>query len=288
MLIFDSNYVGWNSATAILKGLNKGLSYKGERTEVIYQFVKRILELSKRFESQQVVFCWDSPNNKRKDIYPTYKANRHNNEEQTEEAEESFDNIFRQFQEIKEFVLPELGFSNVFEVNGFESDDLIAKIVQHYNQENTVIISSDEDLYQLLNENCSIYSITKKQTMTEEVFKRHYGITPKQWIDVKAIGGCHSDNVKGVGGVAEKKSIDYLTGKLNKGQTFLHIKNSQDIIDRNIRLVKLPFEGTPLPRIRNDQTTLSKFKDICKEFGFQSLLDEKTYSLWQTYICRKK
>ncbi len=287
MLIFDCNYVGWNSATAILKGNSKGLSFNGSRTEVIFQFIKRIVELANRFESQQIVFCWDSPDNKRLEIYPEYKEKRRKNrEEHVEENIEAYNEIFRQFTEIKSFVLPTLGFSNIFEVNGFESDDIIANIVNHKNEnQNIIVISSDEDLYQLL-DNCAIYSISKQQTMTKEIFIRHYGITPFQWIAVKAIGGCRSDNVQGVEGVGETKSIDYLKGKLNKGKVFLRIENSEEIIKRNLRLVRLPFENTPLPKIRPNYLSLDKFKFICDEFGFESLKTEKIYSMWKNIAAR--
>lgn len=277
-LIFDCNYICWNVAHAF----SKGLSYKGGRTEVIFGFVKQLLSLSERFEADQIAFCWDSKQNKRKEIYPEYKTNRH--KDLSEEEQEGISIIFPQFEEIK-LMLPELGFSNVFELNGYESDDIIARLVLDKYDKETVVISSDEDLFQLL-DHCSIYSISKKQTMTKDVFQRHYRIEPKEWVDVKAIAGCKSDYVKGVKGVGEKKAIDYIKGSLNKGMAFLSIQNSKEVIDRNYRLVRLPFEGTPAPRIRSNHLSLSEFKIHCKGYGFDSICNEETWSRWGRIMSR--
>jgi DNA polymerase-1 len=279
-IVVDSNYVCWTSAFAA----SKGLSYVGTRTEVIYLFLKQLFSIFENFEPAQAIFCWDSRASKRKEIYPEYKANRR--KDISEEDKEALNLVYEQFTELKSYILPAMGFSNVFEVAGYESDDLIAStVINQTNPEKPIVISSDSDLYQLL-DHCSIYAITKAQTMSKEIFTRQYGITPQQWVMVKAIAGCGTDNVKGIGGIGEKKAIGYLTGKLNHGKMFLKIENSMDIVDRNLRLVGLPFAGTPVPKMHKNSLTIAKLQEICKTYGMASLVEKKNLLRWEKIISR--
>ena len=281
LLIFDSNYISWTCAFA----LSRGMTYSGNRTEIIFGFMKQIIALTENFEATQIVFCWDSRESKRREVYPEYKGNRR--KELTEEEKESLSLVYKQFDEIRLTVLPELGFWNIFTLSGYESDDLIANIVldPKNNHDQIVVISSDSDLYQLLNW-CSVYSITKAQTMDKEIFTRHYGISPEEWIHVKAIAGCNTDNVKGVGGIGEKKAISYLKGNLNHGKMYFKIINSQDVIDRNLALVTLPYAGCPSPKIRKNNLTIDKYKMICETYGMESLLEKKNLARWTRIIER--
>lgn len=281
LLVIDCNYVAYVCAFA----LSRGMTYRGGRTEVVFGFLKQLFSLCENFEATQIAFCWDSRQSKRREIYPEYKSNRR--KDSTEEEQEARALVYAQFEDLKKEILPFLGFSNVFEISGYEADDLIAALVQRnlYEAGQTMVISSDADLYQLLDE-CSLYSITKHQTTSLDVFQRHYGIGPLQWIMVKAIAGCGTDNVKGIVGIGEKKAIDYLTGKLNHGKMFLKIKESEDIIYRNLSLVELPFAGTPTPNIRRNSLMVENFHVVAKTYGMDSLLEKKNLIRWEKIISR--
>jgi 5'-3' exonuclease len=280
-LILDCNYVSYVCAFA----LSRGMSYRGSRTEVIYGFMKQLFSLFENFEASQVVFCWDSRVSKRREIYPEYKSNRH--KDLSEDEKESRELVYDQFDEIKKNVLPFLGFANIFEVSGYESDDLIASLVKsnHHDPGQTIVISSDADLYQLLGK-CSLYSITKAQTTDIDIFKRHYGISPEQWVEVKAIAGCSTDHVKGVVGIGEKKAIAYLTGKLARGKMLQKILESQGIIKRNIPLVELPFAGTPTPKLRRNSLMMDNFMIVAETYGMASFLEKKNLIRWEKIISR--
>ena len=71
-IIIDSNYLCYINKFS----LSNGLSYLGHRTEIIYGFVKNIIELADKFESSNIIFCWDSKKSLRREIYPNYKLNR--------------------------------------------------------------------------------------------------------------------------------------------------------------------------------------------------------------------
>ncbi|MBW2632187.1 MAG: hypothetical protein JRC90_10630 [Deltaproteobacteria bacterium] len=70
------------------------LTYDGKATGIIYGFLQTVLYLQKQFESNRVVFCFDSRYNIRTDLLPTYKANR--KREFVDETEHLFIKDFRQ------------------------------------------------------------------------------------------------------------------------------------------------------------------------------------------------
>lgn len=264
-VIIDSNYLCYVQKFA----LSEGLSYRGGRTEIIFGFIKTILDLSRKFETNKFIFCWDSKKSLRREIYPLYKSNRRNN--LTEEEEESNRIAYAQFDKLKT-ILPKMGFNNVFEEEGYESDDIIASLVMDGALGRTVIISSDKDLYQLL-EWCSLCNY-RGAAYSKEMFVREYGIEPCRWKDVKAISGCSTDNVKGADRIGEKTAIKYLKGELKEyNQTFKKIHFFDSDLTR--RLTTLPFEGCPdfKSRLRKDECTPDKFRKVFEEFGFKSLLD---------------
>ena len=84
LVIVDSNYIGYVSAFA----LSQGMSYRGSNTEVIFGFLRQIISIAIKFQPDQIAFCWDSRNSKRKEILPEYKENR--KKDRTEEEKESF------------------------------------------------------------------------------------------------------------------------------------------------------------------------------------------------------
>lgn len=269
-LIIDANYCCYVSKFAY----SKGLTYLGNSTEIIFGFLRKLLELAEQFETKKFIFCWDSPKLFRKDIYPEYKANRHI--EKTPEEKEADILAYKQFDEIRKIILPELGFKRNYQVEGYESDDLIASIVKN-GSEKYVVVSSDEDLFQLL-DYCSLFHLTHKNLTTKRIFEREYKISPSKWVDVKCITGCSTDNVKGIFGVGQVNAIKYLKDELGKETAkYKSIIGNPEIIERNRKLIELPFEGLSFQDfIPTELFYKNKFEEIFKKYGFKSMLDGST------------
>jgi|ADurb_H2B_03_Slu_FD_contig_31_952612_length_5191_multi_7_in_0_out_0_3 DNA polymerase-1 len=272
-IIFDSNYVCYVHKFA----LSQGLTYRGGRTEIIFGFLKTIFDMAERFESSKFFFCWDSRESFRRQIYPEYKINRRR-EDRTEEEKRQDRIAYHQFDLIREKVLKSLGFANIFQVEGYESDDIIASLVKNnFPEETNVVISSDNDLLQLL-ENCSLYNISKRSLTTKDEFTRNYGISPEEWGKVKSIAGCSTDNVSGVYGVGEKTAAKYLSGKMKEGKIKQRIESEEGIkiLENNSALVVLPFPGIPIFDVsEKDSFSLDKFIRVFEKYGFESLSQEK-------------
>lgn len=255
------------------------LSFEESKVGIIFGFLRQILSVSKRLNSNKFLFCWDSRSRKRIEIYPQYKANR--KKEKTGEEIELDEIAYAQFSALRTEILPFIGFRNNFLVEGFESDDIIARIVKDNNND-FVIVSTDSDLYQLLTNNVSMLISNDKPLITKDYFKKTYGISPSQWVDVKAIAGCSSDNVTGLKGVGVKTAIKYLRGELSsRGRSNRVIEAGNSIIELNRKVVRLPFDGIGSFKIKKDEFSFDNFLTICKKYGFNSFLSKETLGNWK-------
>lgn len=276
VIVVDSNALAYRSKYSM-----RGLSHEQQETGVIFGFMVEILRLAKMFETTRFVFCWDSKKSYRKEDYPKYKYKRHDKSKKTSEEIYMDQVAFLQFDMLRKYVLPMFGFRNVFLKSGYEGDDLIANIVLN-NKGEFIIVSNDEDLYQLL-DHAPIYSLKHKKLFTKDDFVKEYTITPREWIDVKSIAGCHTDNVEGIKGIGEKTVIKYLKDQ-TKDSINQRIENHREMIKRNRKLVKLPYrlEGEPMdkitPTFKNEKFSMSRFHNLCDEFSFQSF--KRSTTLW--------
>jgi 5'-3' exonuclease len=254
-----------------------GLSHRDIATGVIFGFISRILSLSKAFSTNDFVFFWDSRHSYRRERYSWYKQRR-KPEELTKQERAEFAVAFRQFNKLRRTILPRIGFANVFLQRGCEADDLIAQYIRNYPVGDYIIVSADEDLYQLLCPYVRMFSPSRQKMMTKGRLLDEYGVVPKQWIDVKCLAGCRSDKVPGIRGIGEKTAIKYLTGKLkptSKAWSSITSKQGKAVVKRNRWLVELPLPNTRESKLvyRSDTFDLKEFKMVCRKYGMRSFLD---------------
>ena len=106
-----------------------------------------------------------------------------------------------------------LGFT-VVELEGFEADDIIGTVSRMGNNDvHSYVLTGDRDSLQLINDNTSVILVKTKEDIVynEEIFVAEYGVTPTQFIDVKAIMGDSSDNIPGVSGIGEKGAFKLIS-----------------------------------------------------------------------------
>jgi DNA polymerase-1 len=263
----------------------KGLSHDEKQVGIVFGFIKQILSLANKFYCSKFIFCWDHRNSYRKIEYSSYKDSRR--KEQTEEQQKDMLDAFRQFDEIREILLPMMGFKNNFQQSGYEADDLIALIVKRFPEE-TIIVSTDNDLLQLIHadrfHSVKIYNF--KEIVGDAEFRnKWFGLDPIKWANVKAIAGCGSDEVKGIVGVGNTTAAKYLAG-ISKGKSVEKIESEENkqIAARNYPLVALPYANGLKPInikwINPDDISIDKFKAIFGQYGFKSLLKEDEILRW--------
>ena len=100
----------------------------------------------------------------------------------------------------------------IFEQEGFEADDILGTLSALAEQNGIVpvVVSGDRDLLQLAGESLKVRIPKTKggRTETEDYYaadvQAKYGVTPTEFIDMKALMGDASDNIPGVPGIGEK------------------------------------------------------------------------------------
>ena len=264
------------------------LSHEEKKTGVIFGFLQRILFLADKFDTNQFVFCWDSRKNYRKLIYPEYKANRR--KDLTEQEEIDYTLAFKQFDTLREKVLPGLGFGNVFQQNGYEADDLIAEAVLHTDGE-FIVVSTDKDLYQLLHK-CDIYNQRTKKIITHKDFHKLYDIHCSDWVRIKSLMGDSGDNIPGILGVGIVKATQHIKNELSEGKIKDRIlsEESIELTLRNLKLVELPYHGIKKVKMimKEDDFNREKFIDVFVDYGFESFLKKDSLDKWQTSFAKHR
>jgi len=271
VLIIDSNYI-----CHYVFYKQGHLSYKGKSTGIIYGYLSQLLELLRLFKPLHIAFVWDSRKSARKVLYPNYKEKRGKVVGTT--TMRMGEQEHEQMEQLRESILPMIGFKNVFMQIGYEADDVIASLCKNIENEaehSAVIVSSDEDLYQLLSINTAIYKVRSNTLYTVEDFWNDWpGLAPASWAMVKAIGGCKTDEIEGIPGVGETFSYYYIVGNMKKirgKDAMIDSEQGKEIIARNIPLVTLPFEGTKDYEMDYyEKRRLSGFIELCNLFGFKS------------------
>ena len=270
ILIIDSNALGYRALYT-----TGNLSHEKSRTGVIFGFLHQVFKIAKKYKSNHIIFCWDSKQSFRKIIYPEYKSGRLKKKKELSGKEKyNLNDAYRQFGLLKREILFKLGFVNVFMEPGYESDDLIAAITKNKKNE-YIIFSNDSDLYQLISDNVSYHDLGKDKLVTKKIFRKEHGIDPDYWAEVKAIAGCATDDVLGIKGIGDNRAIDYIQGRLNSGKLFERIKEGKDngVIERNRKLVYLPFDDDIKLRIKKNEFKREKFIEVFNRHSFRSFLE---------------
>lgn len=258
------------------------MEYEDEYTGIIYQFFSMMMTLYKKYDDPSFCFAWDSSKSERIRYFPKYKWNRRHKEKKPEQIILQ-DNCYPQFNMLRKEILPDVGWINNFHQVGYEGDDIMASVIFNNTFDvKPILVSGDEDMFQLLNK-CSIHIPSKKLLMTKNKFFEEYGIDPNDWVKVKQIGGCSTDEVPGVKNVGEGRAIAYLTGRMTRKSKFYQdIKDNQELIDFNHQLVNLPYPGTRKLTLQTQDLDCGILYEWFKRFGFKSLL--KKFGDWERFL----
>jgi len=265
-MVVDGRYLCYR--TKYSRGGN--LSYNGVNTGVFYGFFNTLQSIANKHLVTNTVIMWDiSKIGIRNDEFDGYKQ-RENKALTPEELEEKvkFEEAYLTLTE----VCGQLGFAD-YTLPMYEADDLIALWCKQYSKGTNIIITRDEDMYQLITDNTYLYDPDKKIMKNLQWFTRTYGITPKQWIDYKAIAGCKSDTVPGIPGMGEVRTLAYLKGD----KTYVDkIKQHQDLYELCYKLVILPHPSLSNYWLPYKETKMieNNFTQFCFDYGMVSFIEK--------------
>lgn len=195
-------------AFAAIGWVNKDLSHIGGLTG----FLRSLGYVIKLVRPTRVIIVFDgqgSSTNKRY-IYPEYKANRGltrvTNWDSFESQQDESDAITEQLVRLV-FYLKTLPI-DLLSIDKIEADDVIGYISQKLSGEVT-IMSSDRDYLQLVSDNITIYSPTKKKFYDHDLVITEYGVSPNNFLTQKILLGDSGDNIPGVKGLGSKTMLKH-------------------------------------------------------------------------------
>ena len=189
-------------------GLPDLTNAEGLHTNAIYGFLTIMFKLLEEEKPEYLTVAFDvhAPTFRHK-MYAEYKGTR----------KPMADELRQQVPVIKE-VLHAMGVKTI-ECAGLEADDLIGTLSNRCENEGmeVTVISGDRDLLQLATEHVKIRIPKTKQGKTEiedyyaKDVEERYQVTPKEFIDLKALMGDTADNIPGVPSVGEKTATKIIT-----------------------------------------------------------------------------
>lgn len=279
LVILDSNSL-LNRAFYALPPMNNS---KGQPTGAVYGFTMMLFKILDDIKPDYIAAAFDkSKVTFRTEEYAEYKAGRKKMPEELAQQFEPVKDILRAFN------------IGIFEIQGYEADDIIGTISKRFESMDTevIIYTGDRDALQLVSEYTRVM-FTKKGITDIDIYdislvNERYGLEPSGIIELKALMGDASDNIPGVKGIGEKtalkllheyktveniyENIDNISGKkLNE-----NLKQYKDDAFMSKRLAtidrEVPIE-VDIDRIKISDLDTNRIVELFKEYEFKSLLN---------------
>lgn len=191
---------------------SRWLTKSGEPTAGTYGFVSVLFKIMEQDQPDYLAVSFDVGRTFRDDLFADYKGTR----------EKMPDELAVQIERINEVVaafnIP------ILTAEGYEADDVLGTVAKQAAAQgvSVKIVTGDRDLLQLADKHITInlagQKLSEATDFGPDEVKAKYGLTPKQYIDYKALVGDKSDNIPGVAGVGEKTATELLQnyGSLEK------------------------------------------------------------------------
>lgn len=250
---------------------------KGLPTNAVYAYIQMLLKIIAEEKPSHIMVAFDKGKTFRHESYDDYKGGRNETPKELKEQIPYAKKVTRA-----------MGIT-VEEIENYEADDIIGTYSKKIDEE-VLVVSSDRDLLQLISPNVKMKLLKMKDYVyyNEKSFYEDYGIKPIEIIDLKALMGDSSDNIKGVAGIGEKtalklikeyhtidnlyKNIDDLKGKVKE-----NLLNDKESAYKSLELATIyldvPIEVN-LEKIAYKGSNEEELNSLLKELEFNSLINK--------------
>ena len=250
----------------------------GTPVGAVYGFTNMVIKLLASLDVSHVAVVFDSGSKTfRNDIYPAYKANR----------PPCPPDLIPQFPIIRQ-AAESLDLA-ILEKVGFEADDLIATLAKKSYQDGfeILIISSDKDLMQLINDKTHMYDAMKNKIIGAKEVEEKFLVGPNKVLDILALMGDASDNIPGVRGIGPKTAAELIKqfgsfDNLLANIDLIQPPRRQELIRQNVEnakmskiLVTLKEDvelGIEIDELKLKAISAKKLISFLQEQGFHSLV----------------
>lgn len=269
-ILVDANMMAHRQYHAYKKQ-QLSIEHNGEiiETGMLFGTLKTLIYLQKQYKSKRIIFLYDSRHSFRKNISSEYKSTR----------KEKSDSFLTQFC-LTTGVLSYLGLKQI-KAEDYEADDLIATWITHRieDDEQTLIISTDKDLYCLLQSNIHMLLHSPKQRLfTSQDFKDKFKFDKSYFPVFLALTGDSVDCIMGLKGIGPKTATKIITKYNGNAKTIAEQFSQEDkerfllnmmlvALKRNIKTSKML--GMPISR------SIKDFWEIIGDLNFKSMFLDK-------------
>lgn len=253
----------------------------GLSTEAVYIFNNMLRKLTKAYAPAWLAAVFESEGpTLREQEFAAYKANR------AETPPDLIEQIPYTRRLLEAMRIP------ILEFPGYEADDVIGSLARRTADAGiaVVIVSSDKDLLQLVDERISMLNPAKDDTWYDPAkVKEFLGVYPHQVPDLLALKGDAVDNIPGAPGIGDKGARDLIEqfgsveAALDRAaevqrkayRESLQTYREQILLSKRLATVAtaVPIE-VPLESLRVREPDLAALKALYKELEFHSLLRE--------------
>ena len=289
LLIIDGN----NLAHRVF-GVHRHLQYQGKPTGLLFGFFQSLIGLKKRYTDHHFVIAWDSTGSERRDreskeayesgIIPSvYKASRI--EARKDEPDEQLKSMISQKVALHRY-LPSVKVQTI-KAYGYEADDISYTLALGNKPNQTTIVTSDKDFYQVIDDDITIVNDMKGEEWDRAKLIDEFGFEPKLWVDAGAIMGDKSDEIHGAPDWGPKTTFKYVAefGDMDSVITAVQAKpkrtNREESLLSHIERVRIArslkqMDIVPnLPELMyNGDFNVNAIKSIFAKFGFVKLMRE--------------
>lgn len=245
---------------------------KGIFTNGIYGFLNMLDKINADYNPKYMCVVFDRKEKTfRKDMYEEYKGNRM----------KFPDELSVQFPILKD-ILTKMGIK-VLDKAGFEADDLAGTLTT-INTEGVkkLLITGDKDYLQLIKDDTDVI-ITKRgvsefDTYNKDKMNEVYGLSPDEFIDLKALMGDQSDNIPGIYGIGEKTALKILS----EYRTIENLYEHADELSKNKTNQRI-IEGKDMAFLSKKLATIVKDVDISMNIEDYKIKDQDNEALREVY-----
>ena len=243
---------------------------KGKDIRGVIGFIGSLKKIVKEFKPYSLIVIFDSETSKDSNlkIDKNYKKNR---VDYTNIPEDN--NPFSQLPLIKK-ALEYLDIQFI-EVENSEADDFIASIIYSNRDNQYIVVSTDSDFIQLVDNNTLLYVPRGKKGVLytkEEVIKK-YNILPAKYVIFKSLVGDRSDNIKGISGIGKitaSKILNY--GSI---QNYISVNQNSNISNKLTQEREKIIKNEKLIAMNNRlDTSIVIFAELSN-----NIVDLKTYEI---------
>ena len=263
---------------------NPAMSENGDHVGGTLGFLKGLGNLCEQFCPHHVIVVWESGGNARKRaVMKTYKMGRRPpglNRYYEDDIPATSSNHTWQVSLLAK-VLGHLPITQIY-VRDCEADDVIGYLSKYtYDDSETIVVSSDKDLYQLINNTHRQWSPGQKKLIDSHIVLQKFGISPENFVTARVFIGDSSDNIKGIKGVGFKNLSKWFPVLANsnfvshseiitqaqelmtikRGKTIAEIAGANITADRNWKLMYLDtnrLSATQIQKIEGQLENIGK------------------------------